>query len=65
MKHSRASVGCVQVVYAYRGNNQLSPCAETLLNKKDLFSCVTNPTSFKGNNVFFFTVEKEATLECI
>jgi hypothetical protein len=51
MKHSRARVGCVLVLCAYRGNNQLSPCAEALLNNKKLFSSVANPKSFKGNKV--------------
>jgi hypothetical protein len=64
MKHSRELVGSVQVVCAYRGNNQLSPCAEALLNKEELFSCVANPTSLRETRVCF-SVEKEAPLDSI
>jgi hypothetical protein len=64
MKHSRGRVGCVWVLCAYRGNNQLSPCAKALPNSAELFSCVTNPTSFKGQK-FCYSVEKEAPLDNI
>jgi len=64
MKHPRARVDCMWVLCAYGWNNQLYPRAEALLNNKELFSGVANPTCFKGNK-FCYGFENEAPQDSI